>query len=625
VPVKKLGVQKHWWSEELDELKQEAIDATSLWRSVGCPRSGMVNNNRLQCKYKYKMAIKNAIRDADTVFNEDLFDHFCSKDDESFWRAWRKRYCSSSVKTANIVNGKTGNREICTEFTEQFQSVFSTNTVNSDKKYDSELKYLLQLKTEDNDNTPKVDIGICRQALGKLKLNKSVGFDNISSEHLVYGGPALHIHLCLLFNAMLQHCYVPQDFGYSVIVPLPKNKHGDFSVVSKLFEYVLLEFYNDQLPSDPLQFGFKKHSGCCHALFTFKQTTKYFIKKGGKVYCAFLDASKAFDKVLHSGLFVKLLQKNVSVRFVCILQNWYSKLVASVQWNGMLGNVFPIYCGVRQGGILSPILFSIYMDDLIKELRLSGYGAYVGNLFVGSVLYADDVCLISRSCFGLQKMLDVCSKYGVTWDIIFNPAKSHLITFGGNNPKATLQLNDKVIGWSSKVKYLGLYLLCGASFRIELNVAKQKYYGGFNNIRSVVRQQVNEVLLLKLVKTYCLPRLLYGCEIWPKETIDMHELDVLWNNGFRHIFNCCWRDSVKPIQFFCHSLPLSYLVDERQLTFFSKLQRTDNYVLRTLAGLPMVKYEMLALAAKYSLNGVYCAVSTIKDLVWLSFAQKVQL
>jgi len=88
---------------------------------------------------------------------------------------------------------------------------------------------------------------------------------------------------------------------------------------------------------------------------------------------------------------------------------------------------------------------------------------------------------------------------------------------------------------------------------------------------------------------------------------------------------CCWRDSVKPIQFFCHSLPLSYLLDERQLTFFSKLQRTDNYVLRILAGLPMLKYEMLALAAKYSLNGVYCAVSTIKDLVLLSFAQKVQL
>ena len=69
-----------------------------------------------------------------------------------------------------------------------------------------------------------------------------------------------------------------------------------------------------------------KHSGCCHALFTFKNVTKYFIKKGSKVYCAFLDSSKAFDKVLHNGLFVKLLKKGMSVRFVRILQKWYSQL-----------------------------------------------------------------------------------------------------------------------------------------------------------------------------------------------------------------------------------------------------------------------------------------------------------
>jgi len=61
---------------------------------------------------------------------------------------------------------------------------------------------------------------------------------------------------------------------------------------------------------------------------------------------------------------------------------------------------------------------------------------------------------------------------------------------------------------------------------------------------------VLEMMVLKLIKTYCLPRLLYGCEIWSIETIDMHELDVIWNNGFRHIFNCCWSDSVKPLQFF---------------------------------------------------------------------------
>jgi len=54
-----------------------------------------------------------------------------------------------------------------------------------------------------------------------MKLNKSPGFDNISDENLIYGSPVLHVHLCLLFITMLQYCYVPQDFGFSLIVPLP--------------------------------------------------------------------------------------------------------------------------------------------------------------------------------------------------------------------------------------------------------------------------------------------------------------------------------------------------------------------------------------------------------------------
>jgi len=77
------------------------VSAPNLWCIVGCPRSGVVNKNRLQYKYRYKIAIKDAINNADKIFSDELFDHFCSKDDESFWRAWRKRYCSSSVKTVN--------------------------------------------------------------------------------------------------------------------------------------------------------------------------------------------------------------------------------------------------------------------------------------------------------------------------------------------------------------------------------------------------------------------------------------------------------------------------------------------------------------------------------------------
>jgi len=174
--------------------------------------------------------------------------------------------------------------------------------------------------------------------------------------------------------------------------------------VSKLSEHVLIELYEDQLGSDHLQFGFKKEHGCVHALFTFKETTNYFVSKGGKVFCAFLDDSKASDKVMRRGLLVKLLKKNISLSFVQILRNWYIKLNASVLWNDIYGRIFPIFCGVRQGGVLSPILFSIYVDDLIQHLRQSGCGVHVGSLFVRSIMYADDIALLSGSCRGLQKM-----------------------------------------------------------------------------------------------------------------------------------------------------------------------------------------------------------------------------
>jgi len=296
------------------------------------------------------------------------------------------------------------------------------------------------------------------------------------------------VHLCILFNALLSHSFVPSDFCKGIIVPLLKSKHGDATqldlyrgitlspVLSKLFEMVLLHLFEEFLVSDDLQFGFKKRSSCSHALLAFSESIKYFTSNRNKVYAAFLDASKAFDKVLHNCLFVKLLRKNVPVCLVLLLRSWYSQLQCVVRRQNNYGDSFQVLCGVRQRGVLSPYLFALYIDDLIDSLRLSEYGLYVSQLFIGCLLYADDIVLLSPSCFGLRHLVSICEHFGRYWDIKFNHLKSQLTTFGGSNPNVNINMNSSTIPWVNKVKYLGVYFLSNSG-KTDLTDTMRRFYG----------------------------------------------------------------------------------------------------------------------------------------------------
>ena len=154
---------------------------------------------------------------------------------------------------------------------------------------------------------------------------------------------------------------------------------------------------------------------------------RYFVKHGERVNCAALDASKAFNKILSYGLFYKMLSKGISSYTGTV-----SRLKSAVLWNSGIGECFPISCGVRQGGVLSPHLFAYYTDDLIDDVKRSGYGIYKGSLFLGCILYADNIILLSGSCYGLQQMVDICANYGRQWNIKFNATKSQCITSVGN-------------------------------------------------------------------------------------------------------------------------------------------------------------------------------------------------
>jgi exonuclease III len=629
VPSVRVGVEKPWWTPELDDLKQECIAATDLWRHVGCPRSGDINAHRILIKLRYKNAIKEAAMSQEADLNESLFEHLCRKDNTSFWKAWRKRFCMNNLKPISQLNGKCGAENILHEFSDHFSKISQPNTTEADSAYKAQVETYLCSKTYLPSTQPIVDVVTVQQCIANLNRHKATGLDGISNEHIMFASVNFSVHICLLFNAMLRHSFVPSDFRFGIIKPLLKCKHGDATksdmyrgitlapAISKLFEGVLLAIYGDYLKSDNLQFGFKKQSSCAHALFTFTQAVKYFNSSGSKVHCAFLDASKAFDKILHYGLFVKLIDRGVPDAFLRVLINWYSDLGCCVVWNHAVGQSFPVKCGVRQGGILSPYLFSVYVDDLIDQLRRSGYGIHIGDVFIGAILYADDIVLASCTCNGLQKLINVCCKYSIHWDIVFNTQKSLVSTFGGRCPQSfRIMLNGVPLSWSQRVKYLGCTFICSTG-RIDIKQAVGKFYSSLNNILSVLGRNRNEMMAIYLVKSYCLPALVYGCEVWSLTPLDMHSAKVAWNNSYRKVFNACWRESVNPLLYYCNDMPLTYLTDMRKITFYKKLMRTDSSIMLTLFNI--ARAEINAICAKYNIVLNCNSTAVIKDRIWKSF------
>ena len=100
-----------------------------------------------------------------------------------------------------------------------------------------------------------------------------------------------------------------------------------------------------------------------------------------------------------------------------MIVHWYNNLCCSVRWNNVVGESFVGKCGVSQGGVLSPYLFVLYIDEFITELGQFGYGSHIGQLCVGCAFYADDIALLSSSCYGLQRLINIREQYGTEWDI----------------------------------------------------------------------------------------------------------------------------------------------------------------------------------------------------------------
>ena len=137
-----------------------------------------------------------------------------------------------------------------------------------------------------------------------------------------------------------------------------------------------------------------------------------------------IDASKAFDRVHLFALFNLLRKRNCCPLYLRFLMYSYCNQRMRVRWNSSNSIEFLLSNGVKQGGVLSPLLFSVYLDDLLCELRQANVGCHMNGYFVGAVIYADDITLLGPTRSSILSMLSVCDVYARNMDILFNPAKT---------------------------------------------------------------------------------------------------------------------------------------------------------------------------------------------------------
>ena len=179
----------------------------------------------------------------------------------------------------------------------------------------------------------------------------------------------------------------------------------------------------------------------------------------GSVFICFLEASKAFDRVNHSLLFDKLLKRGFPGYIVRLLVFWYTNQKMCDRWGNVYSDYFGVSNGVRQGGILSPLLFNLYMDDLSDRLNKLKIGCCINGTVVNHIMYADDLVLIAPSVAGMNKILKLCEGFGSQHDIIYNPTKSCSMSFRSKLLKGVtlpmFVLNGEYIDEVEQSKYLG--------------------------------------------------------------------------------------------------------------------------------------------------------------------------
>ena len=584
------------WYEEVQPYKENAQFWHAVWLSTGKPLNSQLHKIMKHTRNVYHYQIRKCKHAADRIKRNALLDACLNNNGDIFVELKKMR--RSTPTQTSAIDGVSEN--IPNHFAEIYKNLYNSapdkdNVQNLYEKIDRMI-CSDSMKAVD-EITPK----IVEEAIRKVKSGKNDPINTFSSDCVKNAPSVLHDHLAYIFRSYLVHGHISKVLMLSTLVPLLKDKLGDqctssnyrsialSSLILKIFDWVLILICEKELIFDDLQFSYQANCSTNMCSWMVVETIDFFLRNGSEVFTSVMDMTKAFDNVRHSKLFTKVLERGVPAIFIRLLMVAYKNQELLVSWNGELSSAFTMGNGVKQGAVLSALLYNIYVDDLFKRLRKRKVGCWINGVYLGILGYADDIFLLSPSIDGLQSMIDTCADYGKEHGLTFSTSsdprkcKTKCLAFLKKDRKIpNLTLDGKDLPWVDTAMHLGNKITNkGKGMRQDV-MEKRAAYISRNNELYQELYFAHPKSLVRINNIY--NSHFYGSTLWDLQSKEVDMVLKTWNVSQRVMHGLDRKTHKYLIEPISETKHIVFHFHKRFVNFVKKIQRSKKLALRCLFG-----------------------------------------